>query len=204
MPLANRVTPFAELVADPARGLFMGNRGGRIHDPATRTLTGRLQASSRWICCLTAFRNRRRSVWGEGYTELFFCDEVTALAAGHRPCFECRRADARAYARAVADGLGLSAIPGVDALDRMLDRERRDGRRKLLHAFDAAALPDGAMIADDTGAALAIRGAAALPWSHAGYAAPCARPIGIVTVLTPPAMLAALRAGYRPVWHPSA
>lgn len=204
MPLPNRVTPFGELIAHPARGLFMGNRGGRIHDPVTRTLTGRLQASRRWICCVTAFRNRRRSVWGQGYTELFFCDEVTALAAGHRPCFECRRAEAQAFAQAVADGLSFPAPPSADALDRILDVERRDGRRRQLHVRDAAGLPDGAMIADGAGGALAIRGDLALPWSMTGYGAPIQRPIGSVMVLTPPITLAALRAGYQPVWHPSA
>lgn len=204
MPLANRVTPFGGLVADPARGLFMGNRGGRIHDPATRTLTGRMQASRRWICCVTTFGERRRSVWGGGYTELFFCDEVTALAAGHRPCFECRRPDATAFAQAVADGLGLGAPPSADTLDRMLDRERRDGRTKRLHALDAAGLPDGAVIVGAAGGALAIRGDLALPWSMAGYGTPQPRPTETVMVLTPPAIVAALRAGYRPVWRPGA
>lgn len=204
MPLPNRVTPFAALIAHPARGLFMGNRGGRIHDPATRSPTGRLQASRRWICCVTAFRNRRRSVWGEGYTELFFCDEVTALAAGHRPCFECRRADALAFVQAVARGLGLPAPPAADALDRLLDAERREGRTKRLHAMDAAALPDGAMIADGADGASAIRGGFALPWSMHGYGLPRPRPASRVDVLTPPVTLAALRAGYEPVWHSSA
>lgn len=153
---------------------------------------------------MTAFRNRQRTVWGEGYTELFFCDEVTALAAGHRPCFECRRTDANAFAQAVASGVGLDVVPGADALDRMLDQERRDGRTKRLHAMDAALLPDGAMIADSTGAAWAIRGAFALPWSHTGYGTPQPHPFGTVTVLTPPAIVAALRAGYKPVWHPTA
>src|SRR5690242_19291681 len=103
MPLQNRVTPFGDLITTPARGLFMGNRGGRFHRD-DRTLSGRRWTSRQWICCRLAFNDRRRQVWRTGYTELFFLDEVTALAAGHRPCFECRRADARAFAAAFAEG----------------------------------------------------------------------------------------------------
>jgi len=108
VPLQNRVTPFGTLVADAARGEMFGNRGGRIHDPATRRLTGRRWASKAWICCVLSFKGRQRSVWGQSYTELFFCDEVTALAAGHRPCFECRRRDALAFQAAVARDLGAA------------------------------------------------------------------------------------------------
>jgi len=90
MPLQNRVSPFGELITTSARGLFMGNRGGRFHT-ADRTLTSRRWASRQWICCRLQFKQRHRKVWGDSYTELFFLDEVTALAAGHRPCFECRR-----------------------------------------------------------------------------------------------------------------
>jgi hypothetical protein len=97
MPLPNRVTPFGELFAAPARGLLMGNRGGRIHDDR-RELATRRWASRQWICCKLAFNDRHRDVWGDSYTELFFLDEVTAFAAGHRPCFECRRQDAEDFA----------------------------------------------------------------------------------------------------------
>ena len=97
MPLQNRVSPFGELFATPARGLLMGNRGGRIHDDK-RQLASRRWASRQWICCVLDFKNRQRKVFGAGYSELFFLDEVTALAAGHRPCFECRRRDAIAFA----------------------------------------------------------------------------------------------------------
>ena len=93
MPLQNRVDPFGELFADSARGRFFGNRGGRFHTD-DRTLTRRRWVSRTWICCVLEFKNRHRDVWGRSYTELFFLDEVTALAAGHRPCFECRRRDA--------------------------------------------------------------------------------------------------------------
>ena len=93
MPLPNRVDPFGNLFADTSRGLLFGNRGGRFHRDG-QTLGARRWVSRRWICCRLDFKGRHRDVWGRGYTELFFLDEPTALAAGHRPCFECRRADA--------------------------------------------------------------------------------------------------------------
>src|SRR5262245_40798045 len=83
VPLQNRVSPFGELCAFCARGLFMGNRGGRFHTEA-KTLRSRRWASRQWICCVLDFKGRRRDVWGRFYTELFFLDEPTALAAGHR------------------------------------------------------------------------------------------------------------------------
>jgi hypothetical protein len=178
----------------------MGNRGGRIHDLETKVLKPRHWASRQWICCVLSFKRRRREVWGRGYTELFFCDEVTALAAGHRPCMECRRADALAFRRAVSDGLGLERMPTCPELDRMLDAGRRDGRAKRLHRLHADNLPDGAMIRAADGRFLAIRGAEAFVWSPAGYHASLPRPSGQVEVLTPPTSLAALKAGYRPLW----
>ncbi len=98
MPLQNRVDPVGNLFADAARGLLMGNRGGRLHDGQRKLGAGRW-TSKQWICCRLQFKNRRRQVWGNSYTELFFLDEVTAFAAGHRPCFECRRKDAERFAR---------------------------------------------------------------------------------------------------------
>jgi hypothetical protein len=197
-PLANRVAPDGALEAVPERGLMMGNRGGRIHDDR-QAVTGRPWASRQWICCLLAFKGRRRDVWGRFYTELFFCDEVTALAAGHRPCFECRRAEALSYRAAASAGPPLSARE----IDVILDHERRDGRAKRLHAGEAAHLPDGAMVLLG-GQAHAIRGDRALAWSHAGYGAAIARPRGPVDLLTPPLSLRALEHGFRPLWHPSA
>jgi hypothetical protein len=203
MPLPNRVAPDGGLFADPARGLLFGNRGGRFHDPLTRTLPQRVYASRQWICCVLAFKERRRQVWGRGYTELFFCDEVTALAAGHRPCMECRRADALAYRAALMRGKGLLVPPSFPEIDRLLDTERRKGRSKRVHRLPAAALPDGAMIAEGE-RWLAIRGGGALAWYPAGYGGWEPRPTGIVSVLTPPASLAALDHGFKPLWHPSA
>lgn len=205
MPLPNRVSPDGTLFADPARGLFFGNRGGRFHDPERREVPSRIQATQHWLCCVLSFKGRRRKVWGHGYTELFFCDEVTALAAGHRPCMECRRRDALAYRDALVRGLGLPETPPFPEIDRILDADRRIGRMKRTHRLRAEALPDGAMLLSADGEAfLALRGGSALQWSPAGYVAHGPRPGGLATVLTPPATLAALTQGYRPLWHPSA
>lgn len=202
-PLQNRVTPFGDPIADPSRGLVMGNRGGRLHDPATQRLGNRRWVSKRWICCVLSFKGRRRRVFGASYTELFFCDEVTALAAGHRPCAECRRRDARRFQAAVAAGLGLARPPSLDEIDARLHGERREGRAKRVFRARAEALPSGAIVAR-AGNAYALRGAAALRWNPEGYDDPEERPTGAVEILTPPLVLAALRAGYEPLWHPTA
>lgn len=209
MTLPNRVAPDGALEADPARGLLMGNRGGRFHRGAAAP--ARPWASRQWIICTLDFKGRAgafqaagRRVWGEHrYTELFFCDEVTALAAGHRPCMECRRAANLAFREAAREGGAFPARPSCPELDRRLDGERREGRAKRLHATPMAALPDAAMVAIG-GRAFAVRGDVLLPWSQAGYGPPVARPGGEAAVLTPPSTLAALRAGYAPLWHPSA
>jgi hypothetical protein len=197
-PLPNRVDPFGALNAAPERGAMMGNRGGRIHrDDAT--LATRRWASRRWIVCLCEFKGRRRQVWGSGYTELFFLDEPTALAAGHRPCFECRRGAAQAL---------LAAFPGgprsADVIDAVLHAERLDRRAKRLWRARVGSLPDGAMVAKG-GRAFALRGGKALSWSLAGYGAPEPfAPGEEADVLTPPSTVAALAAGYRPLWTGSA
>lgn len=197
MALQNRVDPFGEIVAVAARGTFMGNRGGRFHRD-NRTLGTRRWASRQWICCRPDFKGRRREVMGAGYTELFFVDEVTALAAGHRPCFECRRKAATAFAECWRE-------PRLTApeMDAVLHAQRLDGRGKRLHRLPLDDVPDGAMIVRH-GAALAVKGSALLPWSPSGYTKAIARPRGVmVDALTPPAILSVLRAGYRPVWHPT-
>ncbi len=203
MPLQNRVTPFGDLVATPVRGLFLGNRGGRFHTDA-RTLTARRWASRQWICCVLDFKARHRDVWGRFYTELFFLDEPTALAAGHRPCFECRRQDALAFSEAWQVAKHLRTRPTAGEMDIALHRERLDGRAKRMHRRDIDALPDGAFVALEEGA-FAVRGDSLLRWTPDGYDARQARRRGItVDLLTPPAILTVLSAGYRPCWHPSA
>jgi hypothetical protein len=204
MPLQNRVDPFGELNAVPARGLLLGNRGGRIHND-DRRLTRQRWTSRAWICCRLAFKGRHRTVWGKSYTELFFLDEPTALAAGHRPCFECRRADALAFAVAWARGHDVRAPPRAGEMDAVLHAQRLDGRTKRRHRAALDDLPDGAMIALENDQPFAVRGDAVLPWSAAGYGTPRPRPRSLaVELLTPPAIVTVLSAGYQPSWHPSA
>jgi hypothetical protein len=193
-PRQNRVAPDGSLHAVPDRGLFMGNRGGKLH--AGGVLRARWRSRA-WICCLTEFRGRRRDVWGEGYTELFFLDEATALAAGHRPCFECRRADARAFAAAWGRAHDTPP-PRAGTMDRVLHAERLAPPYTV--AF--AALPDGAICLHDGRFHLRL-GDSARPWSFAGYG-PARRIDAPVAAVTPPSIRAALHAGYRPRLHPSA
>lgn len=203
MPLQNRVDPFGELFADAARGTMFGNRGGKFHRD-DRTLGKRRFASKQWICCVLEFKNRQRDVWGRYYTELFFLDEVTALAAGHRPCFECRRAEAEAFAVAWAQAAGDKKRPSAPEMDVVLHAQRLDGPAKRIHRLAAKDLPDGAIIALE-GAAFAVRGDELLHWTPLGYGERRERPRrGKLDVLTPPAILAVLAQGYRPHWHESA
>ena len=178
----------------------MGNRGGRIHD-AQQKLGRRRWSSRQWICCKLEFNNRHRKVWGDSYTELFFLDEVTAFAAGHRPCFECRRKDAEEFATLFAGKAKRAAAP---AMDLVLQAERLDGKAKRTHRARIDDLPDGVMIATD-GNAYAVRGQHLLRWTPQGYATAqrCPRDIA-VDLLTPPSIVAVLERGYRPLWHPTA
>jgi hypothetical protein len=176
----------------------MGNRG-RIHR-VNRTLKPIWFASYHWICCQIDYKGRHRNVWGDGYTELFFLDEVTAFAAGHRPCFECRRKDAEAFAALFSGKQKRASAP---AMDKVLHAERLDGKSKRLHKRKLDTLPDGAMIVR-AGHAFAVRGKHLLPWTPLGYGSPVAWPRGDdIDVLTPPSIVAVLAAGYTPLWHPS-
>ena len=196
MPLQNRVTPFGDIVAAPERGTMMGNRG-ILHDER-QMLGGRRWTHKAWICCVTEFRGRKRQVMAPGrYTELFFLDEAVALAAGHRPCFECRREAAKAYAAC------WGGSPRAGELDRVLHAERLDGRRRRIHIREFADLPDGAFVSRD-GAAWLVRAMMMLRYAPGGYDGATERPAGAVEVLTPPATLRTLKAGYAPLLHPSA
>ena len=200
MPLQSRVSPFGDLFATPARGTLMGNRGGRLHD-SQRKLGARRWVNRAWICCKLAFNDRHRKVWGNSYTELFFLDEVTAFAAGHRPCFECRRKDAERFALLFS---GKKRRASAVAMDRILHAERLNGKVKRCQRGELDSLPDGTMISLD-GDAFAVRGNRLLRWTPDGYSQPRARPRKIdVDVLTPPSILTVLSRGYVPLWHPSA
>ena len=200
MPLPNRVDPFGDLFATPARGTLFGNRGGKFHRD-DKTLGSRRWVSRQWICCVLKFKGRQRNVWGRYYTELFFLDEVTAFAAGHRPCFECRRQDAERFAVLFS---GKKQRASADAMDSVLHAERLDGKAKRTHRRNLDSLPDGAMIALD-GEVFAVRDKHLLPWTPSGYSASKPRPRNLeVDVLTPPSILSVLGRGYAPLWHPSA
>jgi hypothetical protein len=201
MPLQNRVTPFGELIADPARGLVYGNRGC-LHDARGRIR--RRYDGRRWIACRLRFRGWHRSPLQQPgrFTELFFLDEATAFAAGHRPCALCRREDYNRFGT-----LWPGGERGADAIDARLHAERLDGRAQRRHPAPLDALPDGAFVLRD-GAPWLVRGDALRRWTPAGYAERAARPAGAQALLiTPPSLVEILRAGWHgsvPLLHPSA
>jgi hypothetical protein len=205
MPRQNRVTPRSELIPAPARGLVYGNRGC-LHDAQGRIR--RHHATRRWIACRLEFRGWQRGPMMQPgrFTELFFLDEATAFAAGHRPCALCRREDYNRFGRIWA-GLHPGRA-GADAIDAELHRERLDhgGRRNRTHSGAFEALPDGAFVLVD-GDPYLVRGEELLLWSPSGYAARRPRPRGRAEVITPPSLVAVLRAGWAgevPLLHPSA
>jgi len=205
MPRQNRVSPLGELVADPARGLVYGNRGC-LHDDSGRIVRG--YQVRRWIACRLEFRDRRRSplVQPGRYTELFFLDEATALAAGHRPCAECRRADYTRFLERWAE-----RHPGesrADAIDLRLHAERLDsGGRRRFHEAPLARLPDGAFVLLD-GEPYVVAGSTLRLWTPRGYMARVPRPArGTATLITPPSLVEHLRdrsSSALPLLHPSA
>jgi hypothetical protein len=186
MTLQNRVDPWGALHATSERGTMMGNRGGKFHKP-DQTLGKRRWASTHWICCDMHYKNMKHEAMGQGYTSLFFLDEVTALSAGHRPCFFCRRKDAKAFLGDVR----------VGEFDTTLHTERLSPR-------SAGEIVDGAMLELD-GKAYAIKKQNLLLWSFGGYASafPRAHVANAIT-LTPPSIIAILKSGYKPRWHESA
>ncbi|MBA3567039.1 MAG: hypothetical protein M3Q67_05860 [Actinomycetota bacterium] len=206
MPRRNRVTPLGELIADPARGLVYGNRGC-LHDE-----TGRIRRrhnGKRWIACRLQFRGwlRRPLLQAGRFTELFFLDEATAFAAGHRPCALCRREDylrLRAIWRELYPGQA-----GADAIDEQLHSERvsPDTRAQRHHAARLDELPDGAFMLEE-GAPWIVLGSELARWTPAGYVERRRRPAGAeVSLVTPPSLVAILRTDWEPVvplFHPSA
>lgn len=198
------MTPFGEIVATPSRGTQMGNRGC-LHDAGGRIV--RDFRGKRWIICELEHKGRRRPILQPGrYTELFFLDEATALAAGHRPCAECMRERFDAYRLAWAAGdsrLAAGPLPTAPEMDAVLHQERltpAGRRRTFLAAMEI--LPDGCMVRrPGSDAAYLVRSAAMYPWSLEGYGPPAGRFDGVVEVLTPPSTVRALGAGYRPRVH---
>jgi len=205
MPLQNRVTPLGDLVADPARGLVYGNRGC-LHD-AEGSIRRRWQVK-RWISCRLEFKGWQRGplLQPGRFTELFFLDEATAFAAGHRPCALCRRAD---YVRfgALWRSRHREQV-GADAMDEQLHAERVDPATREQRHHEAALgdLPDGAFVLR-RGAPWVVCGGELLRWSPAGYVERAARPAGHAIVITPPSLVSVLQAGWTsvlPLLHPTA
>ena len=188
MPLQNRVQPNGDIVAFAALGLMMGNRGGKFHRD-DQTLGRRRWASTHWICCELSWKGHHHEPMGRGYTSLFFLDEVTALAAGHRPCFFCRRNEALAF-------IGTCKVAEFDA--------ELHAQRLGQHEAIVRDLPDGAMI-EHGPHAYAVKGSHLLQWSHSKYVLAIQRnSINKARQLTPPMIVEILAKGYQPRWHPSA
>ncbi|HET6318864.1 MAG TPA: hypothetical protein VFG86_20605 [Chloroflexota bacterium] len=205
MPLRNRVTPFGDIVAVPGRGLLMGNRGV-LHDAHGQIV--RDAQVRRWIACRLEFRARHRELMQpDRYTELFFLDEAAALAAGHRPCAECRHADYLRFRHAWQRAFPKFGDWPIEAVDRQLDADRRFGPwRKRTFGAPLDDLPAGTFVALDDRAWL-VEPDALLAWSPDGYVQRRARPEQryiTVAVLTPAALVEVIRAGYEPMRHPSA
>jgi hypothetical protein len=200
-PKRNRVTPLGDLVATELRGAWTGNRG--ILHRGTEVV--RFHASDLWITCVLEFKDWRLPQWAaHHFTVLFFHDEAVSLAAGHRPCSLCRRADYNAFRQAWVAGNG-GAVPLAKDMDRRLHGERivRGTHRRLLHPMDWAELPDGTFVLVDGGPAV-VRPDRIVPWTPTGYGSAAARPgAGTAQVITPPSTVAALRAGYRPQLDPA-
>ena len=200
MPRRSRVDPWGRLIAVPSRGAYFGNRGCLHDDHGVIRKSHQLQ---RWIICELEFKGRRRELMVPGrYNELFFWDEATALAAGHRPCAECRRDSFNRFRDAWANGSGSGSGRRILALelDGLLHRERLDDAGgKRTYRADLSGLPDGTFVlsGESADACLIWRGTLR-PWRHDGYLGPAPLGSGSVEVLTPRSTVAALRGGYLP------
>lgn len=186
MPLQNRVAPNGDIFATAAKGTMLGNRGGKFHRD-DKTLGKKRWASTHWICCELHWKDAHHEPMGSGYTSLFFLDEVTALSAGHRPCFSCRHSEAKAF---LCD-------QKVGPFDAALHQQRLAG------AHDG--VPAQGSVVEIDGAAFALRGQKLLRWTPGGYDAAIDFPEQThFKVLTPPLITAILAKGYQPRWHQTA
>ncbi len=207
MPLQNRVTPQGEIIADAALGSFMGNRG-ILHDDRKQLGNARWKHAN-WIVCVLDFKDRHRVVMTPGcYTELFFLDEAVALAAGHRPCGECRRDAYRTFMEFWVEACADLSPPKAKDVDRVLHHARIDPATRRQRRYDRtlADLPDGTFICmENDDAPHLVWNDRLLPYAPAGYGPAKARPSRLnVTVLTPEPLVRILHGGYRPTVHTSA
>jgi hypothetical protein len=203
MPLQNRVDPYGAIFRSPARGTMMGNRGGAIHNESREIV--RRYISRRWIACVLEFRGRKRTVMSPGrYTELFFLDEAVALAAGHRPCAECRRERFLAFQNAWTRRAEGNSAPRASQMDDELHSARIDRRgNKVTYEAALDHLPNGCFV-DIAGSPFLVWNGTLLLWTPERYARRDAYPqMETVTVLTPRPTVECIRAGYQPVIHPS-
>ena len=201
MSLQNRVDPFANIFRTSARGTMMGNRGGALHNSDREIV--RSYKSRRWITCVLEFRGRYRKVMSEGrYTELFFLDEATSFAAGHRPCAECRRKRYNAFRDAWRRMSKQERPPFADEMDLELHPARIDREKKLTYEAALGSLPDGAFVCFDGRAHLVWSGVLLL-WTPEGYARKSRLEDSVVTVLTPKPIVGCFREGYVPEVHAS-
>ncbi len=206
MPRQNRVTPFGELIATDSRGTLMGNRGC-LHDG--HQSIRRAFACKRWITCVLEFRGRQRTIMAPGrYTELFFLDEATALAAGHRPCAECQHARYRLFREiwaAANPGLFAGPSPSADEIDLALHAERVNGERgKRTYLAPVSELPPGVLVADNEGLPYLVREHGLTQWEPGGYGRTIPAGGAMFQVLTPKSIVRVIAGGFPVMVHPSA
>ncbi len=207
MPRQNRVTPFGEIIATPERGIFMGNRGC-LHDAHENLKKN--WTTQRWIICIREYKGIQREPMPPGqYTSLFFLDEATALAAGHRPCALCRRDDFNRFRHFWLQAnpyFPAGTVPSIDEIDLILHRERVNAsKEKITYPAKLSDLPDGTFITlDDPTTAYLVLNGNLLRWSAGGYLEKLTQPTNTsVQVLTPASIVKTLAAGYTPLIHPS-
>lgn len=204
MPYQNRVNPFGELVADPSKGTMLGNRGC-LHDDHGQ-IRGRRWTTRSWVACKLDYKGRKQTIMAPGaYTQLFFLDEATALAAGHRPCAECRRSRFNAFSAAwrIGNATAMESKVRVTEIDLALHRERITPIQWRSLA-PPRSLPDGVMVTSRRGGQVSLKWRDRLyPWSFAGYGAAFDIPSHTMIVVTPESTVRVLRGGYEIEVHPT-